>query len=329
MDMFRWGVLSTARIGRDLVIPAICNADNGVLAAIASRDEARAGALADRFGAPHAYGSYEAMLESDTIDGVYIPLPTSQHVEWALKAAEAGKHVLCEKPIALKASEIAPLIEARDTHKVLLSEAFMVTYHPQLHKVRDLIADGAIGTLRQVDAAFTYFNVDPDNMRNRPELGGGVIPDIGVYPTVTTRFATGAEPRRVHAIVEFDPNFGTDRYASVRADYGTFEQTFYISTQLANRQHIAFHGEKGFIEISSPWNSNLYEGDEVRLQNADHDVMQVFRYTGVDQYRLQVEEFARAAAGNGTVFSLEDSVRNQRVIDAIYASGKSDSWEDV
>lgn len=327
--MFRWGVLSTAKIGRDLVLPAIVAAENGVLTAVASRDERRARQLADRFGAPHAFGSYEELLASDEVDGVYIPLPTSQHVEWTLKAAEAGKHVLCEKPIALKAGDIAPLIEARERTGVLISEAFMVFYHPQWHKVRDLIADGTIGTLRQVDAAFTYFNVDPDNMRNRPDLGGGVIPDIAVYPTVTTRFATGAEPVRLHAVVEYDPKFGTDRYASVRADYGTFEQTFYISTQLANRQHIAFHGDRGWIEVSSPWNSNLYEGDEVRVHNAAHNHTEVFRFTGVQQYRLEVEAFARAARGEGMAFSLEDSVRNQRVIDAIYASGKSGNWEDV
>ena len=148
--MFRWGVLSTAKIGREQVLPAISEAENGVLAAVASRDAAKARALADRFGAPHAFGSYEAMLASDTIDGVYIPLPTSQHVEWAVKAAQAGKHVLVEKPLALKAADIEPLIAARDQAGVLVHEAFMVTYHPQWLKVRELLASGAIGQLRHV-----------------------------------------------------------------------------------------------------------------------------------------------------------------------------------
>ena len=327
--MFRWGIVSTARIGREHVNPAIMKSDNGVIAAVASRDLSKARALADGYNAPHAFGSYEAMLESDVVDGVYIPLTTEAHVEWAIKAADAGKHVLVEKPLALKAADIAPVIAARDRNKVVVSEAFMVTYHPQWAKVRDLIASGAIGTLRQVDAAFTYFNRDPDNMRNRPELGGGVIPDIGVYPTVTTRFATGAEPVRVHATVEFDPDFGTDRYASVRADFGSFEQTFYIGTQLANRQHIAFHGDEGFIEVTSPFNSNLYEGDEVRLHDQGHKQTQVFRYTGIDQYRLQAEAFVRAVQGDGEAFSLEDSVKNQRVLDAIYASGESGNWASV
>ncbi len=328
--MFRWGILSTAKIGVEHFIPAVNLSDNGVLAAIASRDLKKAQTLAMRFGATHAFGSYEEMLASDSIDGVYIPLPTSQHVEWTLKAAKAGKHVLCEKPISLKAKEIDNLIAARDKHGVLVSEAFMVTYHPQWLKVRELIASGAIGTLKQVDAAFTYFNVDPGNMRNIPELGGGVIPDIGVYPTVVTRFATGKEPVRLEASVEFDPNFGTDRYASVRADFGSFELTFYISTQMANRQTIAFHGDKGFIEVTAPFNSNLYEGDEVRLHNAGHSETQVWRFTGVNQYRLEAEAFARAVKSKKEqIFTLENSVSNQKMIDAIYKAGKSGKWEKV
>ena len=328
--MLRFGILSTALIGFEHVIPAILQANNCVVTGIASRDIKKARKMAKQFGVPLAFGSYEDMLASDDIDAVYIPLPTSHHIEWSVKAAEAGKHVLCEKPIALKASEIKRLIKARDKHKVIVTEAFMVTYHPQWQKVKDLIAKGSIGTLRQVDAAFTYFNVDADNMRNRPELGGGVIPDIGVYPTVATRFATGLEPKRLQATVEFDPKFKTDRYASVRAEFDGFELSFYLSTQLANRQCIAFHGDKGFIELSSPFNSNLYEGDEVRLHNREHSEMQVFRYSGLNQYQYEVEAFARAVAGKKQhVFSLEESVANQRVIDAIYKAGKSGRWEKV
>ena len=328
--MFRFGILSTAKIGWEHFIPAVNQADNCVLAGIASRDLKKAKKFAEKYGAPLAFGSYEEMLASPDIDGVYIPLPTSQHVEWSLKAAKAGKHVLCEKPIALKAAEIRKLIAARDKHNVIISEAFMVTYHPQWHKVRELIASGAIGQLRQVDAAFTYYNVDPRNMRNRPELGGGVIPDIAVYPTVTTGFATGMEPKKLQATVEYDPKFKTDRYASVRADFGSFELTFYLSTQLANRQVCVFHGDKGFIELTAPFNSNLYEGDEVRLHNRNHSEIQVFRYTGLNQYRLEAEAFATAAMGKAApVFSLEDSVKNQKVIDAIYKAGASGKWEKV
>lgn len=328
--MFRFGILSTAKIGSEHVVPAIQKAGNCIVSAIGSRDIKKARKMASQFGAPHAYGSYEDLLASDEIDAVYIPLPTSQHVEWAVKAADAGKHVLCEKPIALKSAEINKIIKARDKNNVLISEAFMVTYHPQWIKVKELLAKGAIGSLRQVDASFTYFNVDPDNMRNRPELGGGVIPDIGVYPTVATRFATGEEPNKLQATIDYDPVFKTDRYASIRAEFESFELSFYISTQLANRQTIAFHGDKGFIELSSPFNSNLYEGDEVRLHNKDHGEQRVFRYTGIDQYQLEVEAFARAATGKKqNIFSLEESVLNQRVIDAIYKADKSGKWVNV
>lgn len=330
--MFRWGILSTAKIGWEHFIPAINQSSNGILAGIASRDLKKATKMAVQYGALASFGSYDEIVASPDIDGVYIPLPTSQHVEWSLKAAKAGKHVLCEKPIALKASEIKKLITARDKHKVLISEAYMVTYHPQWHKVRDLIKKGEIGKLRHVDAAFSYFNKDAKNMRNQVSLGGGGIPDIGVYPTVTTRFATGKEPKRLMAQVEFDPKFKTDCYANVHADFGDFDMTFYISTQMALRQAITFHGTKGFIELSAPFNSNLYEGDEVRLHNVNHNEVRSFRYTGLNQYRLEAEAFAAVALGkakSNTLFSLEDSFKNQKMIDTIYKSGKSKKWERV
>jgi predicted dehydrogenase len=328
--MFRWGVLSTAKIGRDHVIPALQDADNGVVTAIASRDLAKARALAGRFGAPHAFGSYEAMLASDAIDGVYIPLPTSEHVEWAIKAADAGKHVLVEKPLALKAEDIAPVIAARDRNKVLVSEAFMVTYHPQWLKVRELIADGAVGRLRHVQGAFSYYNVDASNMRNRPELGGGGLPDIGVYPTVATRFSTGREPVRLQATIERDPKFGTDIYASVKAEFDGFDLTFYCATQMAARQVMVFHGDKGFIEVNAPFNAGLYDHHRIELHHRDHTEATVFRFPDTRQYRLEAESFARAAQGeNVPVFTLEDSVRNQKVIDAIYRASTVEGWVPV
>lgn len=328
--MFRWGVLSTAKIAREQMLPAIQDSENGVVSAIASRDHARARALADRFGAPLAFGSYEELLASPDVDGVYIPLPTSQHIEWTLKAAEAGKHVLCEKPIALKADDIAQLIQARGRNGVLISEAFMVTHHPQWVKVRELVASGAIGRLRHVAGAFAYFNDDPDNMRNRLDLGGGGLPDIGVYPTVTTRFVTGKEPLRVQASVERDPGNGTDTYASVKGDFGDFELSFYCSTRMALRQHMAFHGEKGLIEVHAPFNAADYGDVRVTLHSANHGEAREFRFPGVRQYRLEVEDFVRATRGERAhVFTLENSILNQRVIDAIYRAGEHDGWEEV
>ncbi|HWK65743.1 MAG TPA: Gfo/Idh/MocA family oxidoreductase [Rhizobiaceae bacterium] len=328
--MFRWGVLSTAKIAREHLIPAIMDSDNGVLSAIASRDLAKARGLAERFGAPHAFGSYEELLASDAVDGVYIPLPTSQHVEWTRRAAEAGKHVLVEKPLALDARDISPLIALRDAKQVLICEAFMVVYHPQWIKVRELVAAGAIGRLRHVQGAFSYYNVDPANMRNQLSLGGGALPDIGVYPTVSTRFVTGKEPRRVQATIERDRTFGTDIYSSVRADFGEFELSFYLSTQMAARQLMVFHGEKGFIEVHSPFNAGLYDHHRIELHNQNHTEATVFRFPGTQQYRLEVESFARAARGGGDrVFTLEESVLNQKVIDAIFRAGARDGWEAV
>jgi predicted dehydrogenase len=328
--MFRWGVLSTAKIGREQVLPALADAANGVLTAVASRDLGKARALADRFGAPHAFGSYEELLASGEVDGVYIPLPTSQHVEWAIKAADAGKHVLVEKPLALRAGDIAGVIAARDRNAVLVSEAFMVLYHPQWHKVRELVQGGAIGRLRHVQGAFTYYNVDPGNMRNQLALGGGALPDIGVYPTVVTRMVTGAEPARLQATVERDKVFGTDVYSSVRADFGEFELSFYLSTQMAARQVMAFHGDKGFIEVFSPFNAGLYDHHRIELHNQSHTEATVFRFPGAQQYRLQLEAFARAAQGSGEpVFTLENSMLNQRVIDAIFRAGEGTGWEAV
>ncbi|AZO63273.1 MAG: Gfo/Idh/MocA family oxidoreductase [Mesorhizobium sp.] len=328
--MFRWGVLSTAKIGREQLLPAIVDSENGVLSAIASRDLSKAKALGERFGAPHAFGSYEELLASKEVDGVYIPLPTSQHVEWTAKAIEARKHVLVEKPLALDAKDIPPLIKLRDEKKVLVCEAFMVVYHPQWIKVRDLIASGAIGRLRHVQGAFSYYNVDPSNMRNQLDLGGGALPDIGVYPTVSTRFSTGKEPVRVQATIERDKTFGTDIYSSIRADFGDFELSFYLSTQMAARQVMVFHGEKGFIEVFGPFNAGLYDHHRIELHNQNHTEAQVFRFPGTQQYRLECEAFVRAAqGGKDRVFTLEESVLNQKVIDAIFRAGDKDGWEPV
>lgn len=328
--MLRFGILSTAKIGRELVVPAIQDAENCVVTAIASRDLSKAREMADRFSVPHAFGSYEDMLASDLIDAVYIPLPTSQHIEWTIKAANAGKHVLCEKPIALKASEIDAVIEARDRNKVLVSEAYMVTYSPVWRKVRSLLSEGAIGKLRHVQGAFTYYNRDAGNMRNKPELGGGGLPDIGVYPTISTRFVTGKEPIRVQANTDRDPEFGTDIYSSVRADFGDFELSFYISTQLAARQIMVFHGDKGFIEVKSPFNADRYGAEELELTNQNHSQSQLFRYQDARQYKLEAEAFSRAAKGEKEeVVTLESSLNNQKLIDAIYRASEKDGWEPV
>jgi predicted dehydrogenase len=279
---------------------------------------------------PLAFGSYEELLASKDVDAIYIPLPTSQHVEWTRRCLEAGKHVLCEKPISLHAREIGALIEARDKSGLVATEAFMVTYHPQWQLVRSLLADGAIGTLKHIQGVFTYYNVDPNNMRNKVELGGGGLPDIGVYPTVTARFATGKEPLRARASIERDPNFGTDIYANCQYDFGSFDMTFYCSTQLALRQSMAFHGDKGVIEVSAPFNSLNYDAVSVSLYNASHSEMKKWNFQTAYQYQLQIEAIGDRIAGEDVaLFSLESSRANQAAIDALYAADLSDGWVDV
>lgn len=330
MRLFRWGIVSTAKIAREHVIPQLLDAENGIVSALASRNPERARAVAGRFAVPEVFGSYEAMLESDAVDGVYIPLPTSQHVEWAIRAADAGKHVLVEKPLALRAEDIDAVIAARDRNGVVISEAFMVTYHPQWLRLRELLAEGAVGRLRHVQGAFAYYNTDPTNMRNQVDLGGGGLLDIGVYPAVTTRFATGAEPRRVQATVERDPQFGTDRYASVKAEFDGFDLTFYCSTQMALRQSMVFHGEEGVIEVAAPFNAGDYAHAALTLHSRARERAETFRFPGIRQYRLQAEAFARKAMGEDVeLFSLEASRANQKLIDAIFRAGLIDGWEAV
>ncbi|GGH23079.1 Predicted dehydrogenase [Cribrihabitans marinus] len=319
---FRWGILSTAKIGREQVMPAIARSEDGVIHAIASRDADRAGALAARFGAPHSYGDYDALLADPEVDGVYLPIPTAHHAEWSIRAAAAGKHVLCEKPIALQAGQIDEIIAARDTHGVVISEAFMVWYHPQWHKVRALIAEGAIGRLRHVSGAFSYHLTDPANMRNKSELGGGALPDIGVYPVVTTLIATGAEPRGATAQVEYSPEFGTDIFARADVAFDGFALSMHVSSQMALHQSMRFFGETGWIDVPAPFNPLGYGDAQVILHDQKNTQTQVFRFGEVNQYALQSDAFVRASRGESDeVFPLEFSRRVQQVIDEIYRAG--------
>jgi predicted dehydrogenase len=324
----RWGILGPGNIAKAFA-GGVAHSKTGELVAIGTRNPGKPG-LATDFGGARIVDGYEALLADPEVDAVYIATPHPFHAPWAIRAAEAGKHVLVEKPLALDAKDIPPLIRLRDAKKVLVCEAFMVIYHPQWIKVRELIASGTIGRLRHVQGAFSYYNVDPSNMRNQLDLGGGALPDIGVYPTVSTRFSTGKEPLRVQATIERDKTFGTDIYSSIRADFGDFELSFYLSTQMAARQVMVFHGEKGFIEVFSPFNAGLYDHHRIELHNQNHTEAQVFRFPGTQQYRLEVETFARAAqGGKERVFTLEESVLNQKVIDAIFRAGGKDGWEKV
>ena len=320
--MLRVGILSTAKIAREHLIPAGLVAQGVCIQGIASRSLQPAQGLAEHFQIPESYGSYDEMIASTSIDAMYIPLPTSQHIEWAIRAADAGKHVLVEKPLALHADDIKPVIKARDRNGVMITEAFMVHYHPQWAFVQEQIASGRIGRLRHVQGSFSYYNRDPANMRNQSALGGGGLPDIGVYPTVTTRIATGQEPRSVTAKVEFDAEFGVDNYANVHAEFEGFDLNFYVSTTMAANQSMRFHGEEGYIELSAPFNAGIYDLGKVTVYNQGHNVLEERSYPNVNQYRLQFEALAHAVeSGDASgLFSLEDSVLNQKLIDAAYRS---------
>lgn len=318
MAVVRWGILGAGKIAREWVAPAIHLSDRGRVAAVASLTPGKAEALAAPFGA-RAHGSYEALLDDPGIDAVYIPLPNGAHVHWTAKSLEAGKHVLCEKPIALEAAQIDPLIALRDRTGLLAAEAFMVVHHPQWIRVRELVQGGAIGRLVQVQGAFSFLNRDPQNIRNDPAQGGGALRDIGVYPSVTTRFVTGAEPARVaHAAIDWD--LGIDASARAMVDFPEFSLDFYVSMRMALRQMMVFHGEDGFITLHAPFNALAY-GDHV-IEIRDGAGRSVFERFGIaDQYRAQADAF-HASVLDGAAYAcpLEFSRGNQVMIDMIYAA---------
>lgn len=327
-----WGVLSTAKIGREKVLPGMMKSDLVDVRAIASRDGDRARAVAAALGIARAYGSYEALLADPEIEAIYNPLPNPLHVPLTLQAAAAGKHVLCEKPIAMTADEATALRAAAG--KVLISEAFMVRYHPQWLRARDLLRQGRIGTLRAVQMFFGYTNVDPANVRNRPETGGGALYDIGCYAIVAGRFFLGAEPVRGIALVDRDPAFGTDRLTSALVDFGDGRRLdFTVSTQIAPHQRLQLLGSKGRIELAIPINAPQGATTRIAVDDCtslDGAGIVVETLAEADQYRLQGEAFSRAVRGEIELpWGVEDAIANMRVIDALFRSEQSGRWESV
>ncbi len=328
-----WGWLGDAKIARDHVIPGMQESEWCDIAAVASRDLDRAKRIASALGVPKAYGSYEELLADPEIEAVYNPLPNHLHVPWSVKAAEAGKHVLCEKPIALSAAEARTLVAARDRCGVLIEEAFMVHSNPQWLRARELVREGAIGDLRAAQWSFAYRLMDPHNVRNMPDIGGGGVYDIGCYPITTCRFVFESEPKRLVALLDRDPDFGTDRLASVILDFGEGRQaSFLCSTQIALHQRATFLGTGGRITVEIPCNSPpktpyrllVDEGKELGDKSARVETFQG------DQYMIQGEEFSKAVRGEeALVTPLEDAVLNMAVIDAVFRSAESGRWEDV
>jgi predicted dehydrogenase len=315
-----WGILGAAKIAWEWLAPAIQASDRGAVVAVASRDPARGGALAASCDA-RLHTDYDALLADPAVDAVYVPLPNADHVAWTLRALDAGKHVLCEKPIALAADEIDALIARRDATGLVAAEAFMVVHHPQWRRLRALLGEGAIGRLRAVQGAFAFFNDDPANIRNQAALGGGALRDIGVYPCVTTRFATGAEPVAVTA--EIDWEGGIDATARVMARFPGFTLDFLVSMRMAPVQRMTFFGESGWIAVEAPFNAGAY-GDEVLEWRRADGLVTRERFPRADQYRAQIDAF-NAAVLDGAAFAcpLEFSRGNQAMIDRIYAAAEA------
>ena len=330
-NKIRWGVIGAAGIALRKVIPAMQRSPLTPVTAIASRDKAKAEAAAKDLGIAKAYGSYEELLADPDIDAIYNPLPNHLHVPWSIKAAEAGKHVLCEKPLSLSVAEAKELIAVRDRTKVKIGEAFMVHTHPQWLLARDIARSGRIGELRAATGFFSYFNNDPANIRSIPEWGGGGLMDIGCYPIHTTRFVFGEEPRRAIGMTEADPKLGVDRLTSAILDYPSGQAIFTCSTQLVPYQRSQFFGTKGRIEIEIPFNAPPDRPSRLIVDDG-RDIfgtgITVHSLAVCDQYTIQGEEFSRAILEDkDPPVTLEDAVKNMAVIEAIFRSVKSGKWE--
>jgi predicted dehydrogenase len=327
MRNIRWGVLSTAGIGVEKVIPAMQRAELCDVVAIASRDGSRASEVARDLGIAHAYGSYEELLADPDIDAVYNPLPNHLHAEWTLRAAGAGKHVLCEKPLAMDAAEAERVVEGCRDAGVLLMEAFMYRLHPQWVRIRELVEQGRLGDLMAIQSFFSYRNVDPANIRNVPEFGGGALMDIGCYPINVSRMMFGGEPDRVEAVMHLDPAFGTDVLASVIMTFGERQSTFTCSTVLESDQRVHLIGTEGRLLVEIPFNIPPDRATRLLLTaGGDSPVdpnTEVIEIPARDQYGVQGDMFSRAIIeGTQVPTPPEDAVANMRLIDAIRAAAE-------
>lgn len=323
----RWGVLSTAKIGREKVIPALQKCSNGSVDAICSRNLEQATATAQLLNIGKAYGSYEELLNDPEIDAIYNPLPNNLHVEWTIKAMQAGKHVLCEKPIGVSAAEAEKLVqEAKKYPHLKVMEAFMYRFHPQWQKVKSLVADGVIGEIKAVQSFFSYFNIDPKNIRNNVEVAGGALMDIGCYCVSFPRFLFESEPIRVVSCIDRDPEWKTDRLTTAMLDFGDGKvSTFTCSTQLMPYQRVNILGTNGHIEIEIPVNAPKDAASKVwvRTKTGSEEII----VEAVDQYTLQGELFAQSILDDSPVpTDLQDAVNNMNVIEAIFESAETNGW---
>ena len=329
MKNVKWGIISTANIGVAKVIPGMLKSKQLDVVAISSRNLKTAKAWAEKLGIPKAYGSYEEMLADPEIEAVYNPLPNHLHVPLTLAAAKAGKHVLCEKPIAITSKEAAKL--RKIPKKTLVAEAFMVRHALQWIDARKRVKNGEIGEVRAIQVMFSYFNRDPKNVRNMAGIGGGGLLDIGCYPITASRFIFGAEPSRVAATIDYDPKFKTDRLMGGIADFGKGRHlTFTASTQLAPFQRVQIMGTAGRIEVEIPFNAPPDTPNRIFVQGMDMNVGEWVSYPVSDQYMLEAEAFGRAIRKQEKlVWGVEDAIQNMKIIDAFFKAGRTGKWEKV
>jgi len=330
-NKLRWGVLSTANIGLKKVVPGMQQGQYTSVAAIASRDLAKAQEAAKALGIPTAYGSYEELLADANIDAIYNPLPNQLHVPWTIKAAEAGKHVLCEKPLSLTVAEAETLLAVRARTGVKIGEAFMVNCHPQWLRLRELLNEHRIGELRSIIGFFSYFNVDSSNIRNRVEYGGGALMDIGCYLIHASRFAFAQEPTRVLALIDRDPQMHIDRLTSAILDFSTGQSIFTCSMQLVPYQRIHFLGTRGRIEIEIPFNAPPDRPTRLFIDSSGDlfgGGISTETFPVCDQYTLQGDAFSKAVLDGAEVpVPVEDAIKNMAVIEAILKSANSGQRE--
>jgi len=332
MEKVKWGIISTAKIALEYVIPALQRGQFSEVTAIASRSREKAEEAASRLGIKRSYGSYEELLSDPGIDAVYNPLPNTMHLEWSVKAMEAGKHVLCEKPLAMTVAEAEEMIRVRDRCGVKAGEAFMVKSNPQWIDTRERVRRGEIGQLRFIQGVFSYYNLDPFNIRNIPELGGGGIWDIGCYPVTTSRYIFEQEPLGVVASLEFDPEMKTDRLGSVIMDFPSGQSLFAVSTQLVPYQRMHIFGTGGHLEVHIPFNAPddrpctvAYDRGSILL-----DEIQIRSFPVADQYTLMTDAFSGAIREDTEVpVPLEDALNNTRVLTAIFESARTGTWKKV
>ena len=331
-DKVAWGVLSTANIGTSKVIPGMQKGTLTRIDAIASRDRARAQRVAGELGIAKAYGSYEALLADPDIEAVYIPLPNHLHVPWSVRALDAGKHVLCEKPVALSAEQARLLVAARERSGKLVAEAFMVRHHPQWQRARELAQSGRIGEVRAIQTFFSYFLTDATNVRNQADIGGGGLLDIGCYAIATARYIFGAEPQRVAGLLERDPVLRVDRLSSALMEFpGNRHLTFTCSTQATPVQRVVVVGTKARIEVPVPFNQSPELPAEIVMDDG-RDLLGGGAVTEAfalcDQYTAQGDRFSRAIRGEAAwEFPIEDAILNMRVIDAVFRAAERGTWE--